>query len=509
MILSSGAKYNQINFSKNHVSGNARKIGVTVIWWFTFHPMVFNSFQFLWLFPIIFVVYNVFVNRVVGGKFSNYVLILISYLLYLQYNPWYAFFLLYVTAITFAGALYIGENKENRKRIAFFLVILTLLPLLVFKYYNFVNDSISDVCNILGVTNTLPGLNWAIPVGISFFSFQALGYYLDVYHKRIEPERNWWDYMLFVSFFPQLLSGPISKAQDLLPQIKTTRSFDYYKSVQALKWLLWGMFIKVVMADRLGIYVDTIFANYNKYSGLTCFFASICYSFQIYGDFAGYSLMAMGTARLLGFDLINNFNRPYLATSVTDFWKRWHISLTKWLTMHVYIAMGGNRCSRLRQYWNIMVTFLVSGVWHGANWTFIVWGGIHGLFQILEKAIGLQKSEGAWYVKLPRVIVTFLIVNFAWILFRSPNIAFAYNYLAHIFTEHTLSLEMKFGITPVLFFLPILVVIGRDIAEEYCHKVSFLSNRHPIVRWCTYIVLVLSILAIGVLDSGQFIYVSF
>ena len=471
--------------------------------------MIFNSFQFLWLFPIIFVVYNAIVIKVGSGKFSNYVLLLISYLLYIQFNPWYAFFLLYVTAITYTGALYVGGKIINRKIIAIVLTILALLPLLVFKYYNFINNSISDVSNILGIVNSLPGLNWAIPVGISFFSFQALGYFLDVYHKRVEPERNWWDYMLFVSFFPQLLSGPISRAQDLLPQIKAERPFDYNKSVQALKWLLWGMFIKVVMADRLGIYVDTIFANFEKYSGITCFLASICYSFQIYGDFAGYSLMAMGVARLLGFDLINNFNHPYLAASVTDFWKRWHISLTKWLTTHVYIAMGGNRCSKIRQYWNIMVTFLVSGVWHGANWTFILWGTIHGIFQIVEKIFGLQKCEGMWYTKIPRIVTTFLVVNFAWILFRSPDIKFACNYIAHIFTEHTLSIEMKFGISPILFFFPIVMVMSKDIVEEVLPTVSLLSNKCMIVRWVTYIILVLSILAIGVLDSGQFIYVSF
>lgn len=353
-------------------------------------------------------------------------------------------------------------------------------------------------------------INLIAPIGVSFFTFQAVGYLFDVYHQRIKAERNWWDYMLFVCFFPQVLSGPISRAQDLLPQIKYERLFDYNKSVQALKWLLWGMFVKVVMADRLGIYVDTIFANYDKYSGLTCLFASFCYSLQIYGDFAGYSLMAMGVARLLGFDLINNFNHPYLATSVTDFWKRWHISLTKWLTTHVYIAMGGNRCSKVKQYWNIMATFLVSGIWHGANWTFILWGCIHGIFQIIEKALGLQKCEGKWYVKVPRIIVTFLIVNFAWILFRSPDIAFACNYISRIFTDHTMSLYSDFGVTPILFYMPIIVFLLKDIIEEASNgKITLLSNKHLVIRWVTYITLITSILLCGVLDSGSFIYVNF
>ena len=316
--------------------------------------------------------------------------------------------------------------------------------------------------------------------------------------------------MLFVCFFPQILSGPISRAQDLLPQIKANRAFDYDKSVQALKWLLWGLFLKVVMADRLGIYVDTIFANYDKYSGLTCLFASICYSLQIYGDFAGYSLMAMAVARLLGFDLINNFNHPYLAASITDFWKRWHISLTKWLTTHVYIAMGGNRCSKFKQYWNILVTFFVSGIWHGANWTYILWGTIHGIFQIIEKALGLQKCEGSWLVRIPRMVITFLIVNFAWILFRSPDISTANSFIARIFTEGSLNIDTNFGVNPLLFYLPIIVVLVKEVIEEYSNgRLSLLSNKNMIVRWSTYIILAASVLLAGVLDSGSFIYVSF
>lgn len=200
--------------------------------------------------------------------------------------------------------------------------------------------------------------------------------------------------MLFVCFFPQILSGPISKASDLLPQIKSERKFDYGFAVEGLRYLLWGMFLKVAFADRLALYVNPVLDNYSDYSGVSIFMACTFYSLQIYGDFAGYSLMAIGVARLMGFDLINNFNRPYLAASITEFWKRWHISLTRWLTTHVYIAMGGNRCSKVRQYINIMTTFLVSGIWHGANWTFIIWGVIHGLFQIIEKVFGIQSTAG-------------------------------------------------------------------------------------------------------------------
>jgi D-alanyl-lipoteichoic acid acyltransferase DltB (MBOAT superfamily) len=428
----------------------------------------------------------------------------------MQWKPEYALVLLGVTAITYFSAIII-ENKQvyqSKKLLIYTGAILALLPLLVFKYTGFITEILTNV--ILKDKPNSIEINIIAPIGISFYTFQSVGYLFDVYNKRIKAERNWWDYMLFVCFFPQILSGPISRAQDLLPQIKSERTFDYSKSVQALKWILWGMFVKVVMADRLGIYVDTIFANYDMYSGLTCFFASICYSLQIYGDFAGYSLMAMGVARLMGFDLINNFNHPYLATSITDFWKRWHISLTKWLTTHVYIAMGGNRCSKLRQYWNIMVTFLVSGIWHGANWTFILWGSIHGIFQIIEKALGLQKCEGNWFVKLLRIIITFLIVNFAWIIFRSPDIFFACDYIVRIFTDHSLSLYSDFGVTPILFHASIAVVLIKDIIEEFSEgKMSLLNSKYLFVRWATYISLLVAILLCGVLDSGSFIYVNF
>lgn len=241
-----------------------------------------------------------------------------------------------VTLVTYFGGVILqlrDENEElrvrNRKKLVWLFALLGLLPLLIFKYYNFLNTSISEALSSIGLQFNLPGLNWAIPVGISFFTFQAVGYMLDVYHGRIKAEKNLLDYVLFVSFFPQVTSGPISTAEELMPQIKATHKFDYKQGVQGLKWLLWGMFIKLVVADRLGMFVDTIYNNYIHYNGTACFAASIFYTIQIYCDFAGYSLMAIGIAATLGFDLINNFKRPYFATSITDFWKRWHISLTR------------------------------------------------------------------------------------------------------------------------------------------------------------------------------------
>lgn len=356
----------------------------------------------------------------------------------------------------------------------------------------------------------MPGLNWAVPVGISFFTFQAVGYMLDVYHGRVKVEKNLLDYLLYVSFFPQVTSGPISTAEDLMPQIKTTHRFDYEQGKQGLKYLLWGMFIKLVIADRLGLFVDTVYTNYVHYNGTTCFIASIFYTLQIYCDFAGYSLMAIGIARTLGFNLIDNFRRPYLATSITDFWKRWHISLTRWLTRQVYIPLGGSRCSKARTYWNIFVTFLVSGIWHGANWTFIVWGVMHGLFQIVEKALGWQKYEGNnLVVKGIRIVVTFLLVNFAWIFFRMPDIASAGTVVGQIFTNIGVPDFSGLDIfSKLILLVGVVVLLFKDVKDEFLStKFNFLNK--GFFRWSIYVVLFVMILTLGVLDSGQFIYVNF
>ena len=260
--------------------------------------MLFNSFEFIWLFPIVFIVCCV--SR--RTKWSNACLLLISYGLYCKWKPVYGLILFWVTVVTYFVALFFEKHsKHNRNKLAFGCgVILTLAPLALFKYYNFCNEQLSSLFLSVGIITGLPGLNWALPLGISFYTFQAVGYLSDVYHKRVEAERNWWNYMLFVSFFPQIVSGPISRAKDLLPQIKSERKFNYSQAVQGLKWLLWGMFLKVVMADRVGIYVDTVFNNYEYQTGLSCWLGSILYSFQIYGDFAGYSYMAIGVGQLLG-----------------------------------------------------------------------------------------------------------------------------------------------------------------------------------------------------------------
>lgn len=455
------------------------------------------------------------------NRIRNVFLLIVSYLLYMNWKPAFALVLLSVTLITFVGGSilekYSVETKvSKRKTLCWCFATLGLLPLLVFKYYNFLNDSTTSLLETAGLHFSLPGLNWAIPVGISFFTFQAVGYLLDVHHERIKAEKNFWDYALFVSFFPQVTSGPISTAKDLMPQIKNPHKFNYDQGRDGLRMLLWGMFLKCVVADRLGLYVDTVYANYEHFSGANCLIASVFYTIQIYGDFAGYSLMAIGIAKTLGFDLINNFNRPYFASSITEFWKRWHISLTRWLTTHVYINLGGNRCSKLRQYLNILITFFVSGLWHGANWTFVVWGAIHGFLQVIEKALAID-PKGHYYVTVEkyvwlrpfRILLTFMLVNFAWIFFRLPSLDDACSVISQIFVSTEVQpLLFKMGNTDkVLTFIALCVFLLNEVLSEYAQKCRLMDSKP--LRWLVYITIFVLIVMIGVLDAGSFIYVSF
>ena len=477
--------------------------------------MAFNSFSFWLVFPFIFAIYWLIPAK--WNQLRKFFLIVASYLLYMNWKPAFAIVLLGVSLITYWGGQLLLVKDEGatvkgnkRKHLVWLFAILGLLPLLVFKYYNFLNNSLTTGLAAIGLRFAMPGLNWTVPVGISFFTFQAVGYMLDVYHHRVMAEKNLLDYVLFVSFFPQVTSGPISTAEELMPQIKAIHQFDYEQGKQGLKYLLWGMFIKLVIADRLGLFVDTVYTNYIHYSGSTCFLASVFYTFQIYCDFAGYSLMAIGIARTLGFNLIDNFCRPYLAISITDFWKRWHISLTRWLTRQVYIPLGGSRCSKARTYWNIFVTFLVSGIWHGANWTFIFWGVIHGALQIIEKTLGWQKYEGRnWAVRTVRIIITFLLVNFAWVFFRMPNIGDAFALIVRMLTDVGMPKMSDMVIWEwVMVGIGLLILVFKDLKNEF-YANYFKMLRMPLARWVVYLLLFCMILNFGVLDGGSFIYVSF
>ena len=471
--------------------------------------MIFNSFNFIILFPLIFLLYYAIPAKY--GKARNLFLLVVSYLLYLQWKPVYALILLGVTAVTYYTALRVEKSRQPKK-IMTIGILVGLFPLAVFKYFNFINETISDALSVVGLNYHFTGLNWAIPVGISFFTFQALGYLWDVYYKRQEAEHDFFIYALFISFFPSILAGPINKASLVIPQIRNIRPyFDYNKAVSGLKYLLWGMFMKVVVADRVALYIETVLGHYDNYTGLSCFIASMLYSIQIYSDFAGYSLMAIGIGKVLGFELTENFRRPYFAVSVTDFWHRWHISLSTWLKDYIYIPIGGSRCSKLHNYWNIFITFLVSGIWHGANWTFIIWGCMHGISQIIEKILGQQKCNYGWLGKTVKIAITFFFVNFAWIFFRMPTVSDAVNVISRIF-DFSLPMTIYKPDNPNLFFIitGIIVLLIKDFRDEFfSDNMTFFEHKNILIRWCSYIFIMILIMLTGVFSSDQFIYANF
>ena len=472
--------------------------------------MIFNSFNFIVVFPLLFLLYYVIPAKF--GKIRNLFLLIVSYVLYMMWNPVFSLVLLGVTAISFFTAR-LQENAHHRKRILTIGLITTLIPLLFFKYSSFICQTFSDLLNTIGVGGLkLQGLNWAVPIGISFFTFQAISYVCDIYYKRQPVEHNFLVYALYMSFFPSILSGPINRASLILPQIHGLRKyFDYVKAVEGLKLMLWGMFMKVVVADRVGLYVDTVLPYYFNYTGVSCFVASLLYTIQIYADFGGYSLMAIGVGKLLGFELTENFCRPYFAVSITDFWHRWHISLSTWLRDYVYIPMGGSRCSKSRNCWIIFVTFLVSGIWHGANWTFIVWGLMHGVVQIIEKLFGWQKHNGGTFKRIIRIVITFLLVNFAWVFFRMPSLGDAWNVICRIFDT---SLPFSLYTTTYLDIIYISFGVGllfmKDLRDEFIpNKYLIFNNHRRLVRWIGYLFIFMAIMLTGVLGSDQFIYANF
>lgn len=468
--------------------------------------MLFNSFAFILVFPLIWVLYYVLPKKYVTGY-----LLMISYLLYLNWEPVCAFILIGVTMVTYLFPILGNKYFHYRKLILTVGILLTLVPLIFFKYYNFFTQSVFEALSYFHLRMEFDTLHWIMPIGISFFTFQSIGYMVDVYKKKCILEYNLIDYALFISFFPQIASGPISKAKDLIPQIKQVQEFNAIKVQEGLKLFLWGLFLKVALADRMGIYVNTVYGNLDHQNGISCLVASILYSVQIYGDFAGYSLMAIGVAKTLGINLVNNFNRPYFSISITEFWRRWHISLSIWLRDYIYIPLGGSRCSKLKNHWNIYVTFLVSGLWHGANWTFLFWGILHGLFQSVEKLLGLQKSEAKSGIKLFRIGVTFVLVNFAWIFFRMPTLKDAFIVIKKIFVEFHGRLLLPDDNASFKYMVCVLMIfLGKEIRDEFFpNRFLLFESKYIAVRYSSYLFILFVILLTGIFDAGQFIYVNF
>lgn len=484
--------------------------------------MLFNSFGFLCIIPIVLLLYYLPLRMLGSGasqpvrRVANTVLLTMSYAFFFYNQPVYTLLLFGITLVTYLFALIFEklppDRPEHRRKRLWLVgagVTLAVLPLAVFKYYNFLLDLLTGLMSSAGIEWEPGHASWIVPLGISFFTFQALGYMWDVYYGRIRAEHDFADYMLFVAFFPQIASGPISKGTDLLPQIKSPRPLSHDDIAAGMKLLLWGYFLKAVFADRVAMIADPVFNGYEHFSGAACFLASIMYSLQIYGDFAGYSLMAIGVARMLGFRLTDNFRRPYFSASIGEFWRRWHISLSTWLRDYVYIPLGGNRKGTRRSYVNLLVTFLVSGIWHGASLTFVFWGLLHAVFQAVEKFFGVSKRPHGRLMLVLRVTLTFLLVNFAWIFFRMPTFKGALEFIGKIFTAAPGRMPNPTTSDVVFIILAILIVFIKELVEETRPGFSLIHHRRAAVRVITCLAVVFAVLLMGVLDSSQFIYVNF
>ena len=399
--------------------------------------MLFNSFEFLLFFPIVAIGYYLIGG---GNWLKNSWLLIASYCFYLNLNPVYGILLLAITGLTYGCGrrLEQASSDKAKKQLLTICLLLNFSSLFIFKYYNFVNESIYSLMSAVGLRWEVPYLKVLLPVGISFFTFQAAGYIIDVYRGNIKAEKNFLTYALFVSFFPVILAGPIQRAKVLIPQLKEKHSLVYENVIGGLKMMLWGYFMKLCVADRLGTYVDSVFNNIPQHNGTSIAIASIFYTIQIYGDFAGYSLTALGCAKVMGFNLPENFHRPYFSTSIKEFWKRWHIALSSWFMEYLYFPLGGSRVKYGRYLMNLMIVFLVSGLWHGAAWTFVLWGALHGLYQILEalrkKYFG-EPTYNHWWSKALKMLFVFFLVNMAWIFFRANTIDDAFTAIVKMFTH--------------------------------------------------------------------------
>ena len=474
--------------------------------------MTFQSLEYLFFLPVVFILYWTVCR---GSKTLQNGLIVAASLVFYGWWDWRFLGLLLITAFsTFFAGWWMGkiDNEKKRTWINVGAIVLNVGILFFFKYFNFFVQSFADAFSMFGADLNVHTLKVLLPVGISFYTFTALSYSIDVYQRKVEPTHDVLAYLAYATFFPSILSGPISRAQKQLPQYFERRYFDYDRAVSACKLLLLGGVIKLCLADRLGIYVDAVYANIAQHNGTTLFLTSVMYTVQIYADFAGYSLMAIGSGRLLGIELPTNFIRPYFALTVTDFWRRWHISLTTWFRDYIYFPLGGNRCSKSRWIFNTMIVFTISGLWHGAAYTFVVWGAMHGVCMVIERLAYGNKiktmSKNLSVVNALRWTVTFAIVNFAWIFFRVNSLGEVGLVLKKIFTE-----PGKLFIDPdTMFyaFLFMVFILAVDFMDEYHPgKFSLINSNRTIVRWFTYITLVVMVLLFGVLDGGSFIYFQF
>jgi len=482
--------------------------------------MLFNSISFAIFLPIVFVLYWFVTKR--NHKLQNILLLVTSYYFYSCWDWRFLFLLIFSTILDYFTGIKMAEARNQAmKKLWFWLSISINLGFLgVFKYYNFFATSFAEGLSDLGFQVNPWTLQVILPVGISFYTFHGLSYVIDIYKDRIKPERNFIDYSLFVSFFPLLVAGPIERATHLLPQIKKERIFVYARAVDGMRQILWGLFKKIVIADNCAEYANMIFNNSADYSGSTLALGALFFTFQIYGDFSGYSDIALGTARLFGIDLLKNFAFPYFSRDIAEFWRRWHISLSTWFRDYLYIPLGGSRGGTWMKVRNTFIIFLVSGFWHGANWTFIMWGFLNALFimpSILFKTNRKNLDVVAEGRILPSVnevlsmFLTFGLTVLAWIFFRADSVGHAFSYITGIFSNSLFSIPQFSGMkeAETLIILIALFMIIEWLGRERPYAIATLGDKWPRpVRWAFYYILIITIFEFT-RNEQTFIYFQF
>ncbi|KAA5533644.1 MBOAT family protein [Taibaiella lutea] len=478
--------------------------------------MLFNTLSFAIFFPIIFVLYWFVTNK--SLKLQNALILLASYFFYACWDWRFLFLLIFSTLLDFYTGIKMSDAQTQKgKKFWFWLSIIINLGFLgVFKYYNFFADTFAQGLSTLGFHVSPWTLKVILPVGISFYTFHGLSYVIDIYKSRIKAEKDFVTYAVFVSFFPLLVAGPIERSTHLLPQIKEKRTFDTAKAIDGMRQILWGLFKKVVIADQCAIYVNDIFNHSGNYSGSTLLLGALLFTFQIYGDFSGYSDIALGTARLLGIELLRNFAFPYFSRDIAEFWRRWHISLSTWFRDYLYIPLGGSKGGNLLKIRNILIIFLVSGFWHGANWTFIIWGALNALYIMPSILFKTHRdnlnivAQGRIFPNIKEafsILLTFSLTVFAWIFFRSENVTSAFLFIKKIFSSDLFTVPT---VMPRMLFvmLPVFMII-EWLGREQQYAIAHLELKLPkIIRWSFYYGMIVLILFFSG-TKQQFIYFQF
>lgn len=478
--------------------------------------MLFNSIEFAVFLPAVFILYWLLPRNTV--RYQNILILIASYFFYGCWDWRFLGLLSFSTLLDFYSGLRIHNSKSDasRKRWLIASVTINLGFLAYFKYVGFFVESFAELLSLNGLQAYSSTLNIILPIGISFYTFHGLSYVFDIYNRKVIPTTNFVDYALFVSFFPLLVAGPIERATHLLPQIERPRTFGYSKAVDGLRQMLWGFFKKVVIADGCAAYATPIFSDPGSYSGSTLVLGAVFFAFQIYGDFSGYSDIALGTARLFGFELLKNFNFPYFSRDIAEFWRRWHISLSSWFKDYLYYPLGGSRHGKLLTIRNTMIIFAVSGFWHGANWTFIAWGVYHGLlflplliFDKNRKNVGTV-AEGRWLPSIReafQIALTFTLVTIGWVLFRAENITKAGEYLKGIASKSLFSMPQHSGQHTLMVFIALMFGI-EWLERSSNHPFEIARFKYPVIRWGMYLFLLVLCLA-NYQQDQEFIYFQF